>query len=362
MSKLIRVELGDRSYDIHVAPGLLAQCGQFCRDLKLGHRCLMISDANVAPLYGHIVRESLREAGFMPHVFVVPAGETSKSQATLSLAYDEALLHGMDRKSFVVALGGGVVGDLAGYAAATFLRGIPFVQIPTTLMAMVDSSVGGKTGINLPQGKNLIGAFHQPSAVIADLSAFTTLPDREYISGLAEVVKYGVIQDADFFASLEKNADRILAREPETLAQVVARCCECKAEVVRLDERESGLRAILNFGHTLAHAIEQAAGYGKFLHGEAVAIGMAYAAALSVSVAGLSNEAAERIIRLLEKFGLPAAVSGLNWSAVRRAMKTDKKNAGGTVRFVLAREIGRAEPGIEVSEELLEEVWNVIGQ
>ncbi len=226
----------------------------------------------------------------------------------------------------------------------------------------MDSSVGGKTGINLPQGKNLIGAFHQPSAVIVDLSTFTTLPDREYISGLAEVVKYGVIQDAAFFAYLEKNAEKILAREPETLSQVVARCCECKADVVRLDERESGLRAILNFGHTLAHAVEQAAGYGKFLHGEAVSIGMAYAAALSVSAAGLPNKEARRIIQLLESFGLPVAVSGLNWHAVRSAMRTDKKNAGGSVRFVLARELGRAEPGLEVKDNLLEEVWNVIGQ
>ena len=362
MSKLIRVELGERSYNIHVAAGLLAHCGQICRELQLGQRCLMISDANVAPLYGHVVRDSLVASGFLPHVFVVQAGEASKDQTTLSLAYDEALLHGLDRQSFIVALGGGVVGDLAGYAAASYLRGIPFVQFPTTLMAMVDSSVGGKTGINLPQGKNLVGAFHQPSVVVADLSTFSTLPDREYISGLAEVVKYGVIQDAEFFAFLEEHVQKILARDPQTLEQVVARCCERKAEIVRLDERESGLRAILNFGHTLAHAVEQVAGYGKFLHGEAVSIGMAYAAALSVSAAGFPGKAAERIIHLLEKFGLPVSVSGLNWSAVRKAMQADKKNAGGAVRFVLTREIGRAEPGIEVKEELLEEVWNVISQ
>ncbi|MGD9873305.1 MAG: 3-dehydroquinate synthase [Kiritimatiellia bacterium] len=362
MSKVIRVELGARSYDIHAGADLLGSCGGVCRKLKLGSRCLIVSDSNVAPLYAHVIRDSLTDAGFQPSIFIVPAGEESKDSLTLSLIYDEALAHALDRKSFIVALGGGVIGDLAGYAAASFLRGIRFVQVPTSLMAMVDSSVGGKTGINLPQGKNLVGAFHQPSAVLADLVTLSTLPDREFISGLSEVMKYGVIQDAEFFAFLEKKAGKILARDPETLEQVVTRCCKCKAEVVGLDERESGLRAILNFGHTLAHAVEQVAGYGKFLHGEAVAIGMAYAAILSVSAAGLPGEAAERIINLLGKFGLPVSVNGLSWNAVRKAMQADKKNTGGAVCFVLAREIGRVEPGIEVKEDLLEEVWNVISQ
>jgi 3-dehydroquinate synthase len=261
----------------------------------------------------------------------------------------------LERKSFIVALGGGVVGDLAGFVAATYLRGIPFVQAPTTLLAQVDSSVGGKTGVNLKAGKNLVGAFYQPQLVLCDLDALKTLPKREYISGLAEVIKYGVIYDAVLFAQLERNLPKLLQRDAATLRNVIARCCEIKAEVVGQDETESGLRAILNFGHTIGHAIENSSGYGKFLHGEAISIGQVAAAKLSQKILGLPSGDAERIEKLFVCAGLPVKTR-LN-AALRKkllaAMLLDKKVSGGEVKFVLAKKIGRVEFGCKVPAETI---------
>jgi 3-dehydroquinate synthase len=254
-----------------------------------------------------------------------------------------------------------VIGDLAGYAAASYLRGVAFLQVPTSLLAMVDSSVGGKTGINLKQGKNLVGAFYQPQAVSINLDTLDSLPEREYLSGLAEVVKYGLIYDADFFALLENEQESLLARDKAILSTVVARCCQIKADVVAQDEKEGGLRAILNYGHTLGHAIEAVCGYGCYLHGEAIAIGMAYANELSRQTLGLSDESCARITTLLARFGLPVALSNdVGWDALRAVMSTDKKAQRGLPKFVLIPEIGHARFGCEVSEDILRRAYTEI--
>jgi len=353
----VRVRLGDRSYSIEVGAGVLPSFGARCRKLKLGASCLVVSDATVFSLYGRAVCDSLVKSGFRVSSAVVPAGEASKSSQMLSSLYTAALVGGLDRKSFIVALGGGVVGDLAGYLAATYLRGIPYVQVPTTLLAMVDSSVGGKTGINLPQGKNLVGAFHQPAFVLADLDTLATLPARELRAGLAEVVKYGVIRDAALFRRLEVQAAGLVAGDARLLGPMVARCCEIKADVVARDEREGGLRAILNFGHTLGHAVEQATGYRRYLHGEAVSLGMVFAARVSVRAAGLKPGDAARLEALLAALGLPVRQPRLAWQRIRGAMAVDKKSAGGLPRWVLARGIGRVQWGCEVPEAVLRGIW-----
>ncbi len=265
--------------------------------------------------------------------------------------HDQLAAHRLERKSFIIALGGGVVGDLAGFVAATYLRGIPFVQVPTTLLAQVDSSVGGKTAVNLKSGKNLVVVFYQPQLVLCDLDALKTLPKREYVSGLAEVIKYGIIYDAVLFAQLERNLTKVLQRDAATLAAVIARCCEIKANVVGQDETESGLRAILNFGHTIGHAIENSSGYGKYLHGEAISIGQVAAAKLSHTILGLPSSDAGRIENLFVRSGLPVKIK-LN-SARRKklfaAMKLDKKVSDGDVKFVLAEKIGRVKFGCKVT-------------
>jgi 3-dehydroquinate synthase len=357
MKRDVNVDLGDRSYPIHIGSGILDTLGAACQDAGLKGRCLIVTDENVAPLYADRVFQSLGKAGFNPALETLPAGETTKSQAQLLNLYSKAAAHGLDRKCFMVALGGGVIGDLTGFAAASWLRGIRFVQVPTTLLAMVDSSVGGKTGINIPEGKNLVGAFHQPELVLMDLDTLKTLPPRELSAGMAEVVKTAVIWDAELFQALEKSAEIF-----QNIGKIIARCCEIKAEVVGKDEREGGLRGILNFGHTAAHAIENVAGYGEFLHGEAVAIGMVYAAHLSVALKGLSAEESARIGKLLARLSLPLGVAGLEWKDIRAAMAVDKKTVGGLPKFVLADCIGHVEFGCEVPEELLEEVWNGISQ
>jgi 3-dehydroquinate synthase len=265
--------------------------------------------------------------------------------------------HRLERKSFVVALGGGVVGDLAGFVAASYLRGIPFVQVPTTLLAQVDSSVGGKTGINLKAGKNLVGAFYQPKLVLCDLATLDTLPERELRAGMSEVIKYGVIYDALFFRRLEQQIEAALNRDPATLAKIIARCCAIKADVVSQDETESGLRAILNFGHTIGHALEAISGYGKYLHGEAISVGQVLAARLSRRILGLPGSDVERIRALLERTGLPveAKLSGAQKQKLLAAMKLDKKVSQGEIKFVLARQIGKVEFGCRVPEsEVLE--------
>ena len=357
MACKIKVDLGARSYEIRIGEGLMGQLGSLCRDLDLGPVALVVSDQHVDALYGAPVEADLRAAGLGVGRVTVPAGEASKSQAMLFRLYDEALNHGLDRRGLVVALGGGVVGDLAGYFAASYLRGIRYVQIPTSLLAMVDSSVGGKTGINLPRGKNLVGAFHQPVLVLADVAALRTLPAREYTAGLAEVVKYGVIRDADFFRKLEQNVAALRAGEPVLLESVIAHCCRIKAEVVRLDERERSLRAILNFGHTFGHAVEQVTGYGRYLHGEAVSLGMAFAARLSSRLLGFPPVEAERVIQLLRELGLPVAWPDLDWAALRQAMGVDKKTQDRALRFVLAERIGVVRAGCEAPDNVLREIW-----
>jgi 3-dehydroquinate synthase len=354
--RIVPVSLGHRSYSIKVGGGLLPRLGAECAQLKLGQRCAVITDSNVGPKFARAALKALTASGFEPLLVTVPAGEKSKRVAVVEKCYDQLAAHRLERKSFVVALGGGVVGDLAGFVAATYLRGISFVQVPTTLLAQVDSSVGGKTGVNLKSGKNLVGAFYQPRLVLCDLETLKTLPKREYVSGLAEVIKYGIIYDAIFFAQLERNLPKLLARDAAALAAVVARCCEIKADVVGQDEMESGLRAILNFGHTLGHAIENSSGYGKYLHGEAIAIGQVAAAKLSFALTGLSGLDAGRIRDLIKRAGLPYFIklSKVQRKKLFAAMKLDKKVSGGEIKFVLAQNIGRVAWGKNVPAHLIE--------
>ncbi len=356
--RIVQVPLGSRSYIIKVGGGLLSRLGAECAQLKPGQRCAVITDSNVAKKFARAALKSLAASGFEPVLITVPAGETSKRMAMVEQCHDRLAAHRLERKSFIVALGGGVVGDLTGFAAATYLRGIPFVQVPTTLLAQVDSSVGGKTGVNLKAGKNLVGAFYQPRLVLCDLDALKTLPKREYISGLAEVIKYGVIYDAVLFVQLERNLPKLLQRDVPTLRAVVARCCEIKADVVGQDETESGLRAILNFGHTIGHAIENSSGYGKFLHGEAISIGQVAAAKLSREILGLPSDAAARIEKLLIHAGLPVKIklSAAQRKKLFAAMKLDKKVSDGEVTFVLAKKIGQVAWGQKVSPALIESV------
>ncbi len=336
----------------------MSRLGVACAELKLGRRCAVITDSNVGKRFAKPVLKSLSAAGFEPVLITVPAGEKSKCLAFVEKCHDQLAAHRLERKSFIVALGGGVVGDLAGFVAATYLRGIPFVQVPTSLLAQVDSSVGGKTGVNLKAGKNLVGAFYQPQLVLCDLDVLKTLPKREYISGLAEVVKYGVIYDTILFAQLERNLPKLLQRDVATLAAVIARCCEIKADVVGQDETETGLRAILNFGHTLGHAIENSFGYGKFLHGEAISIGQVAAAKLSQRILGLPSDEAERIEKLFIRAGLPVKIrlNPVQRKKLFAAMRLDKKASDGEVKFVLAKRIGKVVWGQKVPTGLINEV------
>ena len=356
----VNVSLGERSYDIRIGTGLLARLGVECARLGLGSRCAIIADANVAPRFGRTAQKALAKAGFSSALITIPAGETAKSLKTVAACYDQLAAQRMERKSFVVALGGGVVGDLAGFVAATYLRGLPFVQVPTTLLAQVDSSVGGKVGLNLKAGKNLVGAFYQPRLVLCDLHTLASLPMREYRAGLAEVIKYGIIYDSELFRRLEHELSRLLRREPHTLAAVVARCCEIKAEVVRQDETESGLRSILNFGHTIGHALEAASRYDQYLHGEAITIGQVAAARLSMQILGLPAGEADRIENLFQRAGLPTRVT-LNAAQQRKllaAMRLDKKVSGGEIKFVLAHCIGAVEFGHRVPDVLVARALN----
>jgi len=356
--RTVSVQLGSRSYAIKIAPGLLQKLGGECARLKLGGRCAIITDANVGKRFAKTAYESLANAGFETILITVPSGETAKSLKTVQTCYDQLAAHRLERKSFIVALGGGVVGDLAGFVAATYLRGIDFIQAPTTLLAQVDSSVGGKTGVNLRAGKNLVGAFYQPRLVLCDLDALKTLPEREFRAGLAEVIKYGIISDAKLFAQLERDLPKILKRETKILSGIIARCCEIKAEVVGKDETEAGLRAILNFGHTIGHAIENSSGYGKFLHGEAIAIGQVAAAKLSQKILSLPQRDVGRIENLFARAGLPTQIK-LNPARCQKlfaAMSLDKKVSGGEIKFVLAKKIGKVIWGQKVPQGLIEEI------
>lgn len=338
--KTISVQLDSHRYGIDIGEGLLSGVGAACKAAALAGRAAVVSNPTVAPLYADLVTGSLQDAGFSPVMIEIPDGEEFKTSTTLNSIYDRLIEAGLDRRSFIVALGGGVVGDLAGFAAATFLRGIPFVQLPTTLLAQVDSSVGGKTGIDHPLGKNLIGAFYQPHLVLSDISTLNTLSERHYLAGLAEVIKYGAVLDADLFALLETEVDGLLRRDPVLLGQVVARCCEIKAWVVEQDEREAGLRAVLNYGHTLGHAFETLSGYRDLVHGEAVAIGMVQAALLSRLEGYCSSDDVERIVSLIQRLGLPVTAPEVAQDDLVSALSRDKKNRSGTLQYICNRGIG----------------------
>lgn len=355
---VVPVALLDRSYDIEIGQGNLKQAAQFLLSRRKCAHCVLIADEHTIQPHAQAVQQSLLQAGVRTDLISVPAGEPSKSPEQAAHLWQTLLACGADRKSVVIAIGGGVVGDLAGFVAATFGRGLPFLQIPTSLLAQVDSSVGGKVGINLPDAKNMVGAFWQPCGVLIDLDVLTTLPLREYISGLAEVVKYGVILDADFFAWLENNQRALQSRDQAALTRVIARSCELKADVVRQDEREeSGLRAVLNYGHTFAHAIETVAGYGQYLHGEAVAIGMACAAVLAERLQRIDGDFVRRQRELLSGLGLPTALQGCEVDALLAAMQRDKKVEYGKLRFVLPRRLGQVELVSDVPSDLVRSVW-----
>jgi 3-dehydroquinate synthase len=353
----VRVQLGPRSYDIEVGQGLLAGAAGFLQERHAGRHAVLISDANVASSIAQPLAASLTQGGYRCDLLTVPAGEASKCIAEADRLWKELLGLKTDRKSLVIAVGGGVVGDLAGFVAATFGRGLAFFQVPTTLLAQVDSSVGGKVGINLPAAKNMVGSFHQPAGVLIDLNSLSTLPEREYLSGLAEVVKYGVIVDAPFFEYLESVVPHLLSRDASVLERVVARCCELKAQVVEQDEREeTGQRAVLNYGHTFAHAIETVSGYGTYLHGEAVSIGMLQASRLAERLGRIETAMTARQHALLSALKLPTQVSNLDPQQLVAAMQHDKKVEHGKLRFVLPTRMGHVELVAGVSPDLVLEV------
>jgi 3-dehydroquinate synthase len=346
------VSLGERSYPIRIGGGALDGLPQVLSALGVRGPVGLVSDGNVDPLYGDRVRALVREAdGATPVTHVMPPGEEHKRLARIEEVCGVFLEGGLDRSSVVVALGGGVVGDVAAFAAACFMRGVPFVQIPTTIVAQVDSSVGGKTGVNHPLGKNTIGAFHQPAAVLVEPPLLQTLPDRELRAGLAEVVKHGVIADEALFAYLENEAGRLLAKDLDALMYPVQRSCEIKAEVVAQDEREHGLRAILNYGHTFGHGIEAVTAYRQFLHGEAVALGMCAAAALSRELGLVDETFDQRQRACIEACGLPVAWDGLPVEETLRAMRRDKKVRAGAMKFILADRIGHVVQRTDITED-----------
>ena len=349
----VPIALGERSYDVVIGSGLLDD-PSLLAPLRGATSALVVTNTTVAPLYAARLVASLRTRFAQVGVVELPDGEAHKTWASMEAIFDALLGAEADRKTVVVSLGGGVVGDMAGFAAACFMRGVAFVQVATTLLAQVDSSVGGKTGINLAQGKNLVGAFHQPCLVLADLDTLDTLPQRELVAGLAEVIKYGVATDAAFFEWIEANLDRLLQRDKRALAHAVQRSCELKAAIVGADEREAGARAILNFGHTFGHAIEAGAGYGAWLHGEAVGCGMVLAADLSVRRGSIGPAVAERVEALVARAGLPVTLD-LAPRRMVELMRHDKKSEQGVPRFVLLDALGSAHVG-EVSERLVMEV------
>ena len=352
----VTVGLGERSYPIVIQPGVLHLVGQDIAARKIAKRFGIISDDYVAALYGDTLLQSLADAGVGAELVTFPRGEASKNLQTIATLASELAGRGFDRGDGLIALGGGVSGDMAGFLASIYMRGIPFVQIPTTLLSQVDSSVGGKTGVDIPEGKNLVGTFYQPQAVYIDPDVLKTLPEKEILGGLAEVIKYGVIRDADFFDFLDRQRGNILALREDAVIPLIARCCEIKAQVVEQDEREGGLRRILNFGHTIGHAVEAASGF-SLIHGLAIGIGMRAAADLAVLGGHLSKEEAARIRRLLEEYGLPVIIpSTLDRTAIKQFLLADKKTIGGRVFFVLPEAIGRVRVTDEVDKAHIDEV------
>ena len=352
----LTVELGKRSYPIYIGSDLIHQAALFHPHLT-GEVVFIVTNSTVAPLYADALKKTLEQLKKQVRLVVLPDGESYKDWAHLQTIFDALLQGGADRDSAIIALGGGVVGDMAGFAAASFMRGIRFIQVPTTLLAQVDSSVGGKTGINHPLGKNMIGAFHQPIAVIADLSTLQTLPPRELSAGLAEVIKHGAMADIQFLAWIEKNTAALLACDPTALTHAILRSCEIKAAIVAADERESNIRATLNFGHTFGHAIEAGLGFGTWLHGEAVGCGMVMAADLSMRLGKIQAPEVQRLKQLIHAMGLPTEAPKLGLERYLELMQLDKKTAGGQIRYVVLDPLGaaiiEAAPETLVKETLL---------
>lgn len=353
----VPVGLSDRSYNVHVGSGVLTRAGELCTEAGLRERGLLVTNDTVGELYGVPLQRSLSLASCRVPLLHIPEGEDNKTLATVERIFRAAVAHKLDRQSFIIALGGGVVGDVAGFAAAAFLRGIHFVQVPTTLLAQVDAAVGGKVGVNLDEGKNLVGAFHQPRIVIADVDTLTSLPGRELAAGLAEVIKYGAIDDLDLYHFLEDRMDRLLAGDRAALMRVVARSCEIKARIVADDERETrGVREFLNFGHTVGHALEAIGKYTSLLHGEAVAIGMISAAMLSARLYGLPEAEVERLVSIIERAGLPVAPPPVDERQLLTVMRRDKKVRADKLRFVLLERVGEPVVTDDVPDELVLEV------
>ncbi len=352
----LQVGLAERSYPIYINSGGLAGIGADLKQKKIAQRYAVIADNRVVELYGKVLENSFETVGLEAVLFTFPAGEQHKTLQTIEKLASQLVLAGFDRTDAVVGFGGGVSGDLAGFLAASYMRGVPFVQIPTTLLAQVDSSVGGKTGVDLPQGKNLLGAFYQPKAVYIDIAVLKTLSKQQFLGGLAEVIKYGVIRDSDFFSFLKDSRKKIFALDKDTLIRMISRCCEIKAEVVAADEREGGLRRILNFGHTVGHAVEAASDY-SLIHGLAVSIGMAAAARLSFLSGFLSLQEKDKIVALLSEFGLPLNIPvELDRKQIRQYLLADKKSIGGKICYVLPTSIGSTLITDNISSEHLDEV------
>ncbi|MDD5757825.1 MAG: 3-dehydroquinate synthase [Desulfobulbaceae bacterium] len=357
--KQLHVGLGERSYPILIENGLMAEIGKDLKVRGIAKRFIVIADTTVAELYGDAVLASLAQAGLPTDLITFPAGEASKTLATVAGLASRLAQAGLDRKDALIALGGGVTGDITGFLAASYMRGIPFVQIPTTLLAQVDSSVGGKTGVDIPEGKNLVGAFYQPRAVYIDSQVLRTLPKAELLNGIAEVIKYGVIYDSDFFCFLENHRTAILSLELPVLEQVIETCCSIKAKVVAEDEREANLRRILNFGHTIGHAVEADSGY-HLAHGSAVAIGMVAACRLAVAKGMFSVAEAERLTDLIAAFGLPTKIpSTSSRDRLKAYLLTDKKTVAGRPFFVLPTAIGQVEITADVNDSLIDQVLTV---
>jgi len=357
----IEVRLGERSYKILVDSGNLKNIGKVLRDYDLGKQATLVTNPLVGDLYQDVVKGSLKKEGFEVAIARVPDGEEYKSLEWAAKLYDELLEHKRDRYSFILALGGGVIGDLAGFVASTYMRGIPFVQVPTSLLAQVDAAIGGKVAVNHPLGKNLIGSFYQPKLVYTDLAVLKTLAHRELIAALAEVIKYGIINDSEFFGYLEEKIDGVKTLNLDVLKKVVATCARVKAELVSLDEREEkGIRSMINYGHTIGHALEVLTKYRVYRHGEAVSIGIVAAARIAQRMGILDKESEERQIKLLEKVGLPTRVKDIAHSKIIKALARDKKVKEGKIRFILATEIGKVETRDDIPPEIIKEVLQEI--
>jgi 3-dehydroquinate synthase len=353
----IRVELGERSYDIFIGSNILGDVGVSIQSFGLSPKVAMVSNPTVYPLYGGVVADSLKKAGFDVLTVTIPDGEEYKDLLWVEHIYDDLLKAKLDRSSSLVALGGGVIGDITGFAASTYMRGISYIQVPTTLLAQVDSSVGGKTGVNHKLGKNMIGTFWQPRLVWVDVETLKTLPKREFLAGLAEVIKYGVIWDEELFGFLEDRRNEILNLDSNALKHIIRRSCEIKALVVSKDERESGLRSILNFGHTIGHALETATGYREYLHGEAVAIGMCLEARLSSMLSFIDNNKVLRIKALIDSYSLPSEIpSDMDIKHILSSMELDKKAVAGELRFILPEKIGKVRIHKGVPEKTIKDL------